>query len=364
MHFQPLEKALADPEITVVAQIAPAVRVSLGELFGYAPGTPLTKKVVGALKQLGFDFVFDTSLGADVAVVEAGFEFKERLEKGGLFPVINSCCPGTVLFLEHAYPDLVPHVASVKSPMEITAVLAKTYFAQKKKLDADKIFSVAVMPCVIKKSEALRREMRVDGRQMVDLVLTTVELAEFMGRKGVDLRSCEEKDFDSLLGTASGAGQIFGSTGGVSEAAIRHFASTQNFKIEKTVVDSLRAPDGLRETVFNVGGKQIKVLVINCLRNASVVLNDKQKFSQYHFIEIMACLGGCVGGAGQPTSTLENLEKRRSGLYSIDSATQLKAPMQSPDVQAVYKEFLGSPASEKSLALLHTTFSKICTDCF
>ncbi len=364
MRFDILERAVNDKSILKVAQLAPAVRVSLGELFGFEAGTILTKKIVGALKELGFDYVFDTSFGADVAIVEESKELDERLKKGGIFPLINSCCPGTISFLEHSYPELVPNIATVKSPMEVTGVLIKTYFAGKKKIHPEKILSVAVMPCVIKKAEALRPELRMDGRLVVDGVLTTVELAELMKAKKIDLKKCKEMEFDSLLGVASGGGQIFGSTGGVSEAALRNYAYLNKVPIEKINTTQLRSFEGIREIEFSLNGQKIKIAIINSLRNANQVLNDPDKLKEYTFIEIMACLGGCVGGAGQPMSTKEILEKRRAGLYKIDSENKIKASSENPEVKRLYEEFLGSPRSRKAIRALHTGFARTCLDCF
>lgn len=359
-----LDEMLPKKGIIAVAQIAPAVRVSLGELFGYAPGEVITKKIVCALKKLGFEYVFDTSFGADVAVMEESKEMADRLKVGGPFPMINSCCPGTVSYLEHSYPELVPYMASVKSPMEVEGVLIKTYFAEKLKIPKEKIFSVAVMPCVIKKAEFLRPELRLEGKLVIDGVITTMELAQYFKANKIDLKNCKEAEFDSLLGTASGAGQIFGSSGGVSEAAIRNYAYLNNIPIEKLDTKDLRGPGEVREITFNLRGQKIRIAVVNSLRNAPTILNDKKKLSSYHFVEIMACYGGCVGGAGQPPSTKEIIAKRREGLYSIDSKLNLKVPAQNPDIQKLYKDFLGSPRSKKSLKLLHTSFAKTCSDCF
>lgn len=359
-----LENALSDKKIITVAQIAPVLRVSLGELFGYEPGTVTTKKIVGALKEIGCDYVFDTSFGADIGIMEETKDLEERLKSGGPFPMLNSCCPGTVSFLEHAYPELVIHMGTVKSPMEVLGVLIKTYFAEKMGIHPKKIFSTAVMPCVIKKAEALRPELRINNRLMVDGVITTVELAKFMKEKEIDLRKCKETEFDSLLGSASGGGKIFGSSGGVSEAALRNFAYKNNLPIEKIETKELRGSEGIREVNFKINGDEFNIAIVNSLRNAGQILNDKKRFYKYTFIEIMACLGGCVGGAGQPTSTKEILEKRRNGLYSIDEKMKIRVASQNPAVQKVYSEFLEKPMSKKAMRLLHTGYAKICTDCF
>lgn len=364
MKLDSLKKAFEDPETILVAQIAPAIRVSIGELFGYAPGKSFESKLPSALRKAGFKYVFDTSFGADVAVMEETKEMEERLKKGGKFPIINSCCPGTVSFLEHSYPDLVENMATVKSPMEITSVLIKTYFAEKMDINPDKIFSVALMPCVIKKAEAIRPELKLDGKQMTDLVLTTKELAELFKEEGIDISNCEESSFDSLLGTASSAGKLFGSTGGISEAALRNFAHQIGVPLEKIDSSKIRSFEGTRELKFQAGGMDLNVLIINSLRNASPVLNDRELLKKYHFVEIMACLGGCVGGAGQPPSTKEILEKRRAGLFEIDHGAKVTVSSENPEIKKLYADFLGHPLSEKSVRLLHTKFQKICSDCY
>ncbi|MDD5022570.1 MAG: [Fe-Fe] hydrogenase large subunit C-terminal domain-containing protein [Candidatus ainarchaeum sp.] len=357
------KQVLSDKNKIIIAQIAPAVQVSIGELFGYEPGTPLYKKLIFALKKLGVKYVFDTSFGADICVVEESKEFESRIKQGE-FPIINSCCPGTVSFLEHAYPDLVGNMATVKSPMEVTGALIKSYFAEKMNILPDNIFSIAIMPCVIKKAEALRPELRVKGKLMVDGVITTKEISEILKENNIELSKCEDMDFDSLMGTASGAGKIFGSSGGVGEAALRNYAYINNLPLEKIDKKNLRGEEGIREITYSSGKIEFKMLVINSLRNASILLNDKEKLKKYHFVEIMACLGGCVGGAGQPQSTKENLEKRRKGLYQIDEGLKLKVPSQNPEIQKLYENYLGSPMSRKAKQLLHTGFEETCVDCY
>jgi iron-only hydrogenase group A len=336
----------------------------LGEFFGKEPGTIMTKKIVFALKKIGFDYVFDTSFGADVAVMEECFEFEKRLKNNGPFPMINSCCPGTVSFIEHSYPELIPHVATVKSPMEILGSLIKTAFAKEKKIPPEKICSVAIMPCVIKKAEALRPELRMNGKLVIDGVLTTKELGEILKDKHIDLENCKDAEFDSMFGTASGGGIIFGSSGGVCEASLRKYASLHKIPLEKIETTKLRGSEGVREVTFNFNGEKIKIAIINSLRNASPLLNDSKKRAQFHFIEVMACLGGCVGGAGQPVSTIGAIEKRRNGLYQIDSNSKIKISNENPEIIQLYSKYLGRPGSETAIKILHTKFDKICTDCF
>ncbi|MFA4946167.1 MAG: [Fe-Fe] hydrogenase large subunit C-terminal domain-containing protein [Candidatus Micrarchaeia archaeon] len=346
-----------------VIQVAPAVRVTLGELYGLPAGTPATGKVVGCLKALGFDFVFDTSFGADVVVAEESAELAKRLKDGGPFPIFNSCCPGSVLFLEHAYPELVPSIVTVKSPMEVTGSLIKSYFAEKKKIAPSKINSVALMPCMIKKTEARKPEFDFEGIRPVDCVITTVELAALLEEAGVDFKKVKECAFDDLLGVASGAGQIFGSSGGVSEASIRNYAFLKGLPLEKLDSKPLRGSEGLREETFDLGGERVSVLVINCLKNAPAALSDKKRLAKYNFVEMMACLGGCVGGAGQPPSTLETLEARRKGLYGIDAGARVKVAAQNPQIKALYDSYLGEPRSEKAMRILHTQHDKVCQHC-
>ena len=358
-----LLNALKDPKKTVVLQVAPAVRVTLGEMFGHAPGEPLTRRVVGALKALGFDFVFDTSFGADVVVAEEGMDLKKRLDAGGSFPIFNSCCPGAVLFIEHAYPKLVPNIVSVQSPMIVTGSLIKTYFCEKKGIKPEEVYSVALMPCLIKKMEAANPLLKLDKVTVVDEVITTIEIAKLLKDAGIDFNSVEEACFDLLMGKASGAGQIFGSSGGVREASIRNYAYLAGLPIEKLDSAPLRGSGGLREEKFRVNGTEISVLVINCLKNAASVLGDAEKLKKYHFIEIMACQGGCVGGAGQPPAKPGDLEARRKGLYSIDESTELKSASQNPEIKELYDSFLGEPYSEKALHIVHTVHKKVCEHC-
>ncbi len=363
MRSNLLEDAIKNKEKILVAQIAPAVRVSIGECFGKKPGEIMTKKLICALRKIGFDYVFDKSFGADVAITEECAEFEEKLKKNGPFPMINSCCPGTVSFIEHSYPELIPNVATVKSPMEIVGSLIKTVFCKEKNISPEKICSVAIMPCTIKKAEALRPELRMDGKLVIDGVLTTKELAEIIKEKKIDIEKCSDSEFDQMLGVASGGGIIFGSSGGVCEASIRKYASKNNFPIEKIETKKLRSSDGIREIFFDICGKKINVAIINSLRNAAILLNDKEKISRFHFIEIMACLGGCVGGAGQPISTLDAIEQRRKALYSIDSNLKIKTSDENPEIKLLYEKYLGAPGGRKAKKILHTAFDKICTDC-
>jgi len=352
-----LEKALADKSQVKVIQMAPGVRVAIGEPFNYdAPTEKVTRQLVGALRKLGFDYVFDTNFTADLVILEEAAELLERIEHNGPFPMLNSCCPGFAMFLEQKHPDLfMDHMSTIKSPMEAMGALIKTYFAQKKGLDASKIYSVAAMPCVIKKMEAKRADMKLaDGTTAVDFVITTKEISEFMKAKGLDLASCEESDFDLFMGQGSGGARIFATTGGVTEAALRYCAKLKGITLAAPVVSSLRGFENTRELTFDFGGLPVKILVVHFLKNAGPILADKELRAKYHFIEVMACQGGCMGGAGQPLTTPETLQKRRAKLFSLDDTSAFKVSDENPELKQLYSEFLGKVGSEKSLALLHT----------
>ncbi len=355
MEIAGLEKALADKGMVKVVQMAPAVRVGIGEMFGYEPGTPLTKKLVGALRALGFDYVFDTTFGADIVVMEENLELEQRHAKGGPFPLLNSCCPGFVLYLERNFPDLRrKNMATVKSPMETMGALVKSYFAQKQGIDPRRIYSVAAMPCLVKKMEARRPEMLLeDGLAAVDYVITTNELGQFLKSKGIDLRSCEESDFDKLMGQSSGAARIFGASGGVSEATLRYHAHLHGKTLADPVIKELRGFQSTHEIKFTIEGEELKILVIYGLQNAAPVMKDKALLEKYHFIEVMTCPGGCIGGAGQPPGNPEIVEKRRAGLYSLGKDAAYPDAGENPQARQLYDDFLGPIGGQKARRLLH-----------
>jgi len=355
--FTELEKALSDKTLIKVIQVAPAVRVAIGEPFNYdAPTEKVTRQLVGALRKLGFDYVFDTNFTADLVILEEAAELLERIEHNGPFPMLNSCCPGFAMFLEQKHPDLfMDHMSTIKSPMECLGPLIKTYFAQKKNLDPAKIYSVAAMPCLIKKMEAKRKDMILpDGKVAVDFVITTKEISELMKAKGMELSTCPESDFDNLMGQGSGGARIFGTTGGVTEAALRYCAKLKGITLGEPVVTSLRGFDNVRELTFDLGGLPVKILVIHFLKNAGPILGNKELRSKYHFIEVMACQGGCMGGAGQPLTTPELLQKRRAKLFSLDDTSKFKVSDENPELKGLYSEFLGEVGGKKALELLHT----------
>lgn len=359
-------KALADPEMHVVVQTAPSIRAAIGEGFGFEPGTPATGKMVTALRLLGFDAVFDTDYAADLTIVEEAHEFLTRLDGAGPLPMITSCSPGWVSFMEKFYPALIPHASTCKSPMGMLSTLAKTYYAEKAGIDPSKVYMVAVMPCVAKKYEAARKEHAMaDGTPYTDAVLTTRELIWMIKCYGIHFAHLEDGEFDAPLGLASGAGDIFGTTGGVMEATLRAASELVTGKpADRLEFTEVRAVEGLRETYVAIGDKSIHLGVANGLENAKILLDkvieDREKFQ---VIEVMACPGGCIGGGGQPyppeelkVLDPELLAKRAQALYSIDSGKKLRKSYENPAIQELYDEFLGSPGSEKAHELLHTNY--------
>lgn len=360
-------QALADPTKHVVVQAAPSIRAAVGEGFDFPPGTPCAGKLVTALRRLGFDRVFDTDLGADLTIMEEANEFIRRLKgQDGPLPMITSCSPGWVSFMEKFYPELIPNASSCRSPMSMTSALIKTYYAEKSGIDPKDIFSVAVMPCVAKKYEARRPEHRTeDGLPMTDAVLTTRELIWMIKSYGIDFRSLEDGEFDAPLGIATGAGDIFGTTGGVMEAALRTASELVTGK-PSTRLDftEVRAVEGLREETVAMGDTILRVGVANGLTNAKAILDKVvNKEKEFHMIEIMACPGGCIGGGGQPypprgLNILDPmlLRMRARALYTIDGEKKLRKSHENPAVQEIYRTFLGEPGGEKAHKLLHTHY--------
>jgi iron-only hydrogenase group A len=357
--------ALANPDIHVVIQTAPSIRAAIGEGFGMAPGTPATGRMVTALRRLGFDAVFDTNFGADLTIVEEAHEFLTRLKEGPL-PMITSCSPGWVSFMEKFYPELIPHASTCKSPMGMLSTLAKTYYAQKKGLDPRKVFMVAVMPCVAKKYEANRPEhFAPEGYPYTDAVLTTRELIWMIKCYGIELATLPDGEFDSPLGLSSGAGDIFGTTGGVMEATLRAASELVTGRpADRLEFTEVRAVEGLRETYVAIGDRAIHVGVANGLTNAKVLLDKVVRGEgQFHVIEVMACPGGCIGGGGQPyppegvkVLDPELLRKRASALYAIDKSKSLRKSYENPAIDELYDSFLGGPGSERAHELLHTHY--------
>ena len=359
-------KKLKDDESYVVVQTAPAVRVALGEEFGMPIGTNVKGKMVTALKYLGFNKVFDTNTGADLTIMEEANEFIERLTKGGTLPMITSCSPGWVRFAEKNYPDLLDHLSSCKSPHQMFGAIIKSYFAQKYNVDPSKIVTVSVMPCIAKKYEASREEMEVDTLRDVDYVLTTRELARMIRQANINFNSLEDGDFDIPMGDASGAGAIFGTTGGVMEAAIRTAVDTLEGKsLEKVKYEAVRGEKEIKEATLQIAGKEIKIAVASGLANARKIMEQiKQGKCEYQFVEIMACPGGCVMGGGQPiknsrTRAAVDVRKLRAdALYDIDEKSVIRKSHENPVMKELYKEFLQKPGSEVAHKYLHTHYTK------
>ncbi|MBS7526974.1 [FeFe] hydrogenase, group A [Fusibacter paucivorans] len=356
--------ALEDPKKHVIVQSAPAVRAALGEEFGYPIGTNVTGKLASALRNLGFDKIFDTNWAADVTIMEEGTELLGRLQNGGKLPMITSCSPGWVRFIEFNYPDLLDHLSSCKSPQNMFGALAKSYYAEKNNIDPKDIFVVSVMPCTSKKSEIERPELAVEGVRDVDVSITTRELARMIKEARMEFDKLEDGTFDPFMGDYSGAGVIFGATGGVMEAAIRTVADVLTGEdLENVDYTAVRGVEGIKEATVNIAGKDIKVAVAHNTKNAAIIL-DKIRAGEadYHFVEIMACPGGCVNGGGQPIqpasvrNVIDIRAERAKALYSEDAALTVRKSHKNPEIKRLYDEYLGEPNSHKAHDLLHTHY--------
>jgi len=353
--------ALANPGKHTVVQEAPAMRASLGEELGLPPGTLVAGKMHAALRRLGFNTVFDTNFSADLTIIEEAAELVKRVKEGGVLPQITSCSPGWIKFMEHFYPDLIPHVSTCKSPQQMFGALAKTYYAEKAGIDPAKVVSVSIMPCTAKKFEAQRPEMRASGFQDVDYVLTTRELARMIKEAGIDFASLPDEPADELMGLYSGAGTIFGATGGVMEAALRTaYKLVTGREAEKIDIEPVRGLDGVKATIVNIDGLEVQVAVAHGLGNARKLLDEvRAGKSPYHFIEIMACPGGCVGGGGQPIGFNMVLRGiRGQTLYSEDRRLPHRRSHDNPSIIKIYQDYLKEPLGEKSHHLLHTKYTK------
>ena len=357
---------LKDPETTVIVQTAPAVRVALGEEFGMPIGTNVVGKMVTALKRLGFDKVFDTNTGADLTIMEEANEFIERFTKNDNLPMITSCSPGWVKFIEMNYPELLPHLSSCKSPHEMFGAILKTYYANREGLDPEKIYVVSVMPCIAKKFERQRPEMKEDNLYDVDNVITTRELARMIKQANIEFEKLEDSNFDSPIGEASGAGAIFGTTGGVMEAALRTAQDTLTGKdLPKIDFEQVRGGEGIKRATINIAGKDINVVAASGLANARTILEEiKSGKANYQFVEIMACPGGCIMGGGQPIKSskvraeVDVRKLRADALYTIDERSIVRKSHENPFMKKLYKDFLEKPGSEIAERLLHTTYTK------
>lgn len=366
-------KALGDPDKVVVVETAPAVRVAIGEEFGMPDGTQATGKMAAALRGLGFDKVFDTDFSADLTIMEEGFELIGRIKNGGVLPLITSCSPGWVKFAETFFPKVLDHVSTCKSPQQMFGTVTKTYWAEKMGIDPRKIVVVSVMPCTAKKFEKERPEMKTafhywqekmglkdeEAFKDVDCVLTTREAAKMIREAGIDFANLPDEDFDKPLGESTGAGVIFGATGGVMEAALRTAYEVLTKKsLAKLEFEDVRGLEGIKTADVDIDGLILKVAVANGLGNARVLMEQVQKGeSPYHFIEIMCCPGGCLGGGGQPISKNPDIKQRRAeAIYREDAGKPIRKSHENPEITAIYKDFLGEPNSEKAHHLLHTEY--------
>jgi NADH-quinone oxidoreductase subunit G/NADP-reducing hydrogenase subunit HndD len=359
-HTEPVIAAINDPNKIVVVQTAPATRVALGEAFGREPGSIVTGQMVAALRRLGFDRVLDTNFAADVTIMEEATEFLHRLEKNQDLPMITSCSPGWINFMEMFYPELTRHHSTCKSPQQIFGALVKTYYAQRETIDPAKIVSVSIMPCTAKKFERQRPEMNASGFNDGDYVCTTSELARLIKSSGIDLASLKPEPFDPVMGQSTGAASIFGLTGGVMEAALRTAYETVTKKtLENVEFEAVRGMEGIREAEIDLDGVIVKVAVAHGLSRARYIMESIKAGNPngYNFIEVMACPGGCVAGGGQPINRDASFRaKRINGLYEDDRDRNIRKSHENPEVQTLYRDFLKEPCGHLSHELLHTSF--------
>ena len=365
-HTSQVLRALSDPTKTVVVQTAPSVRAALGEEFGLEPGTLVTGKMVSALRELGFNYVFDTDFAADLTIIEEGTELLGRLkshlngDENVKLPILTSCCPGWVNFFEHNFPDLLDVPSTAKSPQQMFGAIAKTYFADKIGVNRKDLIVVSIMPCLAKKYECQRDEFKVDGNPDVDFSMSTRELAHFIKQANIDFMNLPDADFDAPLGESTGAGVIFGNTGGVIEAACRTAYELFTGKsLDKVEFHELRGIEGIRSATIDFDGLPVNIGIAHGLGNARKLLNEvRAGRSKYHAIEIMACPGGCIGGGGQPFhhGHSEILKARAGAIYSEDERKTLRKSHENPYIVKLYKEFLGEPGGHKAHSLLHTHY--------
>ncbi len=357
-------EAIYDPGKHVIAQTAPAVRAALGEAFEMPVGTLVTGKMVTALKMLGFDKVFDTDTGADLTIMEEGTELIDRIRSGGKLPLITSCSPGWIKFCEHNYPDMLDNLSTCKSPHQMFGAILKTYYARKNNIDPADIVVVSVMPCTAKKYEAARPELKTEGMPDVDIVLTTRELSKMIYDIGIEFPELGDSDFDSPFGNASGAGVIFGSTGGVMEAALRTVSDLLTDRSADNIeYEEVRGLEDIKVAAIQIGDLKLRAAVAHGLGNARKLMEAIRAGEQFHFVEIMACPGGCVNGGGQPLqrSDFRNWTDyrvlRTKGLYREDRSSYIRKSHNNPSVKKIYKEFLGAAGGSKAHELLHTHYT-------
>jgi iron-only hydrogenase group A len=358
-HFRAMLNAIDDPETTVCVQVAPAVSVTLGEEFGIKPGADIAGLLNAALRRLGFDYVFDTAFSADLTIMEEGSELVHRLQNGGRLPMMTSCSPGWIKFVEQFYPEMIPNLSTCKSPQQMLGAVVKGYFAERQKIDPEKIFTVSVMPCTAKKFEAGRAEMMRGDIADIDLVLTTRELARIIRMRGIDINALEPETADTPFGERSTAGKLFGATGGVMEAALRsaHYLVTGK-EMENLKIQPVRGLDGIKTASVKIGDVELNVAVVSGLANARKLLDEiRAGRKDLHFIEVMTCPGGCINGGGQPIGTdLEAVKARMQALYKIDREEGVRVSHANPSVQRLYSEWLGKPMSDVSHKYLHTHY--------
>ncbi|WDV48285.1 NADH-dependent [FeFe] hydrogenase, group A6 [Clostridiaceae bacterium M8S5] len=358
--------AIEDKDIHVVVQTAPAVRAALGEEFGLAMGTSVTGRMAAALRRLGFDKVFDTDFAADLTIMEEGTELLGRINNGGKLPMITSCSPGWIKYCEHYYPEFLDNLSTCKSPHEMLGAVVKSYYAEKNNIDPSKIYVVSIMPCTAKKYEAKREELACNGHQDVDAVLTTREFAKMIKQAGLDFVNLPDEDFDSILGESSGAGVIFGATGGVMEAALRTvYEVLTNEELKEINFTQVRGTEGIKEATIKIGDLDVNIAVAHSTGCASELLEKvKSGEKQYHFIEVMGCSGGCVNGGGQPhvsSKVKMNVDVRRErakALYNEDEAKVIRKSHKNPMIKKIYDEYFEKPNSHKAHDLLHTHYVK------
>ncbi|MDP4289821.1 MAG: NADH-dependent [FeFe] hydrogenase, group A6 [Bacteroidota bacterium] len=365
-HTRQVINALADPKKTVIVQTAPAVRVALGEEFGMEPGTIVTGKMAAALRKLGFNYVFDTDFAADLTIMEEGTELLGRLnkflagDKKVKLPILTSCCPAWVKFFEHNFPDMLDIPSTARSPQQMFGAIAKNYFAEKINVKREDLVVVSIMPCVAKKYECSREEFSTNGNPDVDYSLSTRELAQFIKQANIDFNSLDDEDFDRPLGESTGAAVIFGTTGGVIEAAVRTaYEIHTGKKLDKVDFQQIRGLENVRSASVDVDGFELKIGIAHGLGNARKLLEDiRDGKSEFHAIEIMACPGGCIGGGGQPYHHGDTsiLKARFKAIYREDAGKTIRKSHENPYIIQLYKEFLGKPCSELSHHLLHTKY--------
>lgn len=360
-HLVGIEAALNDPERVVIAQHAPSVSVSLGEEFGLKPGADCDGLMTAALRLLGFDRVFDTGFTADLTIMEEASELAQRIRDGGALPMMTSCSPGWIKYVEQFHPEMIPNLSTCKSPQQMMGALIKSWYAEREGIDPARIYSVSIMPCTAKKFEAQRPEMtQHGGRADIDAVLTTRELARLLRRRGVTLQNLTAQAADSPFGERATAGKIFGASGGVMEAALRTaYHLLTGAELDDPRFLALRGPKGFKEAAVKIGDLTIQVAVVSGLAQASQLLDEVRRGTrELHFIEVMSCPSGCVGGGGQPLAgDPERIKKRMQALYAIDREEPVRQSHNNPSVQRLYREYLGTPLGERSHHLLHTRYT-------